>query len=106
MSVRKFLAPGGCASADDFLLRNKVIGCDGVFSTTRRLLVGAEHDAKYAHQIVYRAFVPIPGAVAALGAAKAGTQTGHMGPDAYIMSFPVSLPLPPFLLPAPFGPSG
>jgi salicylate hydroxylase len=78
----------------------KVIGCDGVFSTTRRLLLGAEHDAKYAHQIVYRAFVPIPGAVAALGANKANTQTGHMGPDAYIMSFPVSLLL------APFGPSG
>jgi hypothetical protein len=55
------------------------------------LLLGAEYDAKYAHQIVYRAFVPLPGAVAALGEAKVYTQTGHMGPDAYIMSFPVSL---------------
>lgn len=74
----------------------KVIGCDGVFSTTRRLLLGVEHDAKYAHQIVYRAFVPIPGAVAALGETKANTQTGHMGPDAYIMSFPVSRSLSSF----------
>lgn len=67
-----------------------VIGSDGVFSTMRRLLLGAEHDAKYAHQLVYRAFVPIPSAVAALGTEKANTQTGHMGPGAYIMSFPIT----------------
>ncbi|KAL9619495.1 MAG: hypothetical protein Q9160_005858 [Pyrenula sp. 1 TL-2023] len=67
-----------------------VIGCDGVYSTTRKLLLGADPaaKAKYSHKMVYRALAPMPGAVAALGAAKATVQCLHLGHDAHMVSFP------------------
>lgn len=58
----------------------KVIGCDGAFSSTRRLLLGAEYDAKYAHQTVYRAFIPIPAAIAALGREQSRHSNRPHGP--------------------------
>ncbi|OIW25916.1 FAD/NAD(P)-binding domain-containing protein [Coniochaeta ligniaria NRRL 30616] len=79
-------ADGTSAEAD------VVIGCDGVHSTTRKLLLGADPAAKasYSHKMVYRAFVPMSGAVTALGADKANVQCFHLGPDAHMVSFPVN----------------
>jgi len=45
----------------------------------------------YTHKVVYRAVVPIADGIAALGEDKANNQCTHMGPDAHIVSFPVSL---------------
>ncbi|KAK2067806.1 hypothetical protein P8C59_001513 [Phyllachora maydis] len=69
-----------------------VLGCDGVHSTMRRELLGHDHpaaQAHYAHKTVYRALVPLPGAMAALGAAKASRSGNHLGPGAHIVSYPV-----------------
>jgi salicylate hydroxylase len=69
-----------------------VIGCDGIHSVTRKLLLGKEHPASnpsYTHKTVFRALVPFPGAIAALGADKASDYCLHLGPDAHMISFPV-----------------
>ncbi|KAJ6119136.1 hypothetical protein N7523_003416 [Penicillium sp. IBT 18751x] len=69
-----------------------VIGCDGVHAATRKLLLGAIPAAKatYSHKMVYRAMVPMSGAIAALGADKANVHCLHLGPDAHMVSFPVN----------------
>lgn len=70
-----------------------VIGCDGIHSATRKLLLGREHPASspgYTHKNVFRALVPFSGAVAALGADKAGDYCLHLGPNAHMISFPVN----------------
>ncbi|KAI3390923.1 hypothetical protein diail_8350 [Diaporthe ilicicola] len=68
-----------------------VIGCDGVHSTTRKLLLGTDlaAEATYSHKMVYRALVPLSGAAAALGVAKASVMCFHVGPGAHMVSFPV-----------------
>nr|WDW19278.1 FAD-dependent monooxygenase [Penicillium meliponae] len=79
-------ADGSQAEAD------LVIGCDGVHSATRKLLLGDTPAARagYSHKAVYRAFVPMAGAINALGAEKANRQGIHMGPNAHMVSFPVN----------------
>ncbi|KAL4818753.1 hypothetical protein BDW67DRAFT_189968 [Aspergillus spinulosporus] len=70
-----------------------VIACDGVHSTARKVLLGADHpaaNAKYSRKAVYRALVPMPAAIDALGTEKAHVQIAHCGPDAHIVSFPVN----------------
>lgn len=68
-----------------------VIGCDGVHSSTRKTLLG-DHPAskaRYSHKTVYRALVPLDGAISALGITKASRGGNHVGPDAHVVSFPV-----------------
>ncbi|KAK3304865.1 uncharacterized protein B0T15DRAFT_437576 [Chaetomium strumarium] len=80
-------ADGSTAEAD------VVIGCDGIHSATRKLLLGADHPAtkpSYSHKKFFRAIVPFPGAVAALGPDKAHDYCIHLGPDAHMISFPVN----------------
>lgn len=70
-----------------------VIGCDGIKSRTRKLLFGDNEPvshASYTHQVAYRAVVPIAGGVAALGEDKANNQCMHMGPNAHVLTYPVS----------------
>ncbi|KAJ6014707.1 hypothetical protein N7540_009298 [Penicillium herquei] len=70
-----------------------VIACDGIHSTTRKIFLGAEHpaaNAKYSQKAMYRAMVPMPSAINALGTDKAHVQIAHMGPNAHIVSFPVN----------------
>ncbi|KAK3681622.1 hypothetical protein B0T22DRAFT_502185 [Podospora appendiculata] len=79
-------ADGTTAAAD------VLIGCDGIHSATRPLLLGADHPSAhptYTHKTVFRALVPFPGAVAALGADKAHDYSLHLGPNAHMISFPV-----------------
>ncbi|KAL5002548.1 hypothetical protein BDV10DRAFT_191362 [Aspergillus recurvatus] len=78
---------GGVGEAD------VVIACDGVHSTARKVLLGADHpaaNAGYSRKAVYRALVPMPAAIDALGPEKAHVQIAHCGPDAHIVSFPVN----------------
>ncbi|KAJ5730544.1 uncharacterized protein N7483_005052 [Penicillium malachiteum] len=73
--------------------RCTLIACDGIHSTTRKIFLGADHlaaNAKYSQKAMYRAMVPMPSAINALGTDKAHVQIAHMGPDAHIVSFPVN----------------
>lgn len=79
-------ADGSTASAD------MIIGCDGIHSSTRALLLGENHPASrpsYVHTVAYRTVVPMADAIAALGEDKAKSACMHCGPDANMMSYPV-----------------
>ncbi|THZ71498.1 putative salicylate hydroxylase [Aureobasidium pullulans] len=80
---------GSTAQADADL----VIGCDGIKSRTRALLLGSDHPAskpQYTHKLSYRALIPMEKAIAALGAQKALNQCMHIGPDRHLLHFPVA----------------
>ncbi|KAJ5272903.1 hypothetical protein N7478_008028 [Penicillium angulare] len=69
-----------------------VLGCDGIHSTIREVLVGADHPAtrpSYPHTVAYRTMIPIDAGIAAIGKAKAMTGCMHCGPNANVMSYPV-----------------
>lgn len=71
-----------------------VLGCDGIHSRTRQLLLGEDHPAarpSFTHQLGYRAVLPISEAKEILGDAKGGSDYCiHIGPNAYVPSYPVS----------------
>jgi salicylate hydroxylase len=77
---------GSTAEADALL------GCDGIHSTTRKVLLGVDHPASwpgYTHIAAYRTMVPIDVGIAALGENVAKSGCMHTGPDACLMSYPV-----------------
>lgn len=81
-------ADGSTAKAD------VVIGCDGIHSTTREVLLGADHPASrpsFTHMVAYRTMVPIAAGIAALGEDKARSTCMHCGPNANVMSYPVRI---------------
>ena len=70
-----------------------VIGCDGIKSRVRQLLLGENSPASYAHyshKFAYRALVPMDKAVEVLGHYRAHNQHMHMGPGAHLLTFPVA----------------
>ncbi|KAK3297386.1 uncharacterized protein B0H64DRAFT_440856 [Chaetomium fimeti] len=70
-----------------------LIGCDGIHSATRKLLLGPDHPAanpSYTHKKVFRGLAPFDGVVAALGNEKAHDYLSHLGPDAHMLSFPIN----------------
>lgn len=70
-----------------------VIGCDGIKSNVRRLVLGDTNPASYphfSHKIAYRALIPMERAEPLLGSFKARNQHMHMGPGAHVLHFPVS----------------
>ncbi|KAK0713561.1 hypothetical protein B0T26DRAFT_742188 [Lasiosphaeria miniovina] len=80
-------ADGTTAQAD------AVIGCDGIKSKVRQVLLGADSPASYphfSHKVAYRALVPMAAAEAALGTFKARNQHMHTGPGAHLLHFPVA----------------
>ena len=88
--------PSYCSPYEEGLIlsyASLVVGCDGIHSRTRQLVLGEDHAAAratYSHKVAYRAVVPIDGGVEALGADKANNQCAHLGPDGHTVSFPVS----------------
>ncbi|KAK4454497.1 salicylate hydroxylase [Podospora aff. communis PSN243] len=69
-----------------------VIGCDGIRSRVRQLLLGEDSPAALPHytsKFCYRALVPMDRAVAAVGQYKAGTRFMHNGPGAHVITYPV-----------------
>ncbi|RMZ82269.1 hypothetical protein DV738_g1890, partial [Chaetothyriales sp. CBS 135597] len=79
-------ADGSTAEAD------VLVGCDGIHSSVREQLLGANHPAShpsYTHTVAYRTMVPIDAAIAALGEDKARSGCMHCGPDVNMMSYPV-----------------
>jgi salicylate hydroxylase len=71
-----------------------VIGCDGINSTMRKVILGADEPAShptYSHNVAYRTVVPVADASSALGQDKANSPCMHLGPDAVIVSYPVCI---------------
>lgn len=80
-------ADGGSANA------HVLIGCDGIHSTIRELLLGTDHPAShpsFSHVVAYRTMVPIIAGIEALGKDKALSACMHCSPGVNMMSYPVS----------------
>ena len=71
-----------------------VIGCDGIKSRVRKLILGEGSPAaepSYNHQYALRGLIPIERAIAALGDYKARNRHMHLGPGSYVITVPVGL---------------
>ncbi|KAL9639041.1 MAG: hypothetical protein Q9164_001176 [Protoblastenia rupestris] len=70
-----------------------VIGCDGIRSRVRQLILGEDNPASYpgySHKFAFRGLIPMEKAKAALGDAKTQTRHMHLGIDAHALTFPVA----------------
>ncbi|KAL2813939.1 hypothetical protein BDW59DRAFT_24934 [Aspergillus cavernicola] len=70
-----------------------VIGCDGIRSRVRQIVLGENHPAArpgYSHKYAFRGLAPMDRAKAALGEEKTSTRHMHLGPDAHALTFPVA----------------
>lgn len=70
-----------------------VVGCDGIKSRVRQLIVGTDHPSAYptyTHKYAYRGLVPMDKAVEVVGEERAKNACMHMGPDGHMLTFAVS----------------
>lgn len=71
-----------------------VIGCDGIKSRIRRLLLEDEYPEccapQYTHKVAYRTLIPMDAAISALGEETARNQNMHIGPQRHVLHFPVA----------------
>ncbi|KAE8153337.1 hypothetical protein BDV25DRAFT_136943 [Aspergillus avenaceus] len=70
-----------------------VIGCDGIKSRVRELMLGEGNPASYphyTHKIAYRGLVPMDEATDRLGHYRAHNQHMYGGPNAHVLHFPVA----------------
>ncbi|KAI8691838.1 hypothetical protein LRP88_09101 [Fusarium phalaenopsidis] len=84
--VTMSFADGTTASAD------AVIGCDGIKSRVRQLVVGLDHPSAhptYSYKYAYRGMVPMERAVEAVGEERARNATMHLGKGGHVLTFPV-----------------
>lgn len=75
------------------LTERTVIGCDGIKSKTRNIVLGPDSTAgkpTYTHVNSYPTVIPMEKAVSALGERKARAFHNHLGPDANILHYPVA----------------
>lgn len=75
-----------------------LLGCDGIHSVTRKVLLGADHPASragFSHTVTYRTMVPIDVGIKALGEKVATCACNHLGPNADLLVYPVCDHLPP-----------
>ncbi|KEZ46252.1 Salicylate hydroxylase [Scedosporium apiospermum] len=80
-------ADGSSASAD------AVIGCDGIKSRVREIVVGASHPSahpSYSYKYAYRGLLSMEKAIEALGEERARNACMHMGPDGHVLTFPIA----------------
>jgi salicylate hydroxylase len=67
-----------------------VIGCDGIKSQTRRILLGSdEYKAVYSGKCAYRGLVPMTKAIELLGEEKAMNSQIYFGYHGHILTFPI-----------------
>ncbi|KAI1844489.1 hypothetical protein JX265_010016 [Neoarthrinium moseri] len=69
-----------------------VVGCDGIKSRVREIIVGEKHPsakAKYTHMYGYRGVIPMEKAVDIIGEERATNSCVWIGPNAHILSYPV-----------------
>lgn len=70
-----------------------VIGCDGIRSKVRRIMLGDSHPAahpSYSHKYAIRGLIPMEKAREALGEWRTSTRLMHLGPKAHALTFPVA----------------
>ncbi|KAL1953766.1 hypothetical protein VTO42DRAFT_2297 [Malbranchea cinnamomea] len=70
-----------------------VIGCDGIKSRVRQIVVGAAHPSaqpSYSHKYAYRGLIPMQKAVEAIGEERAQNSCMYMGPGGHVLTFPVN----------------
>ena len=70
-----------------------MIGCDGIRSRVRQLILGEKNPASYpsySHKFAFRGLIPIDRAIAALGEEKTSTRHMHLGPNGLALTFPVA----------------
>ncbi|KAI7762563.1 hypothetical protein LZL87_008909 [Fusarium oxysporum] len=70
-----------------------IVGCDGIKSKVREILVGSDHPSSkcsYTHKYAYRGMIPMQQAVKVLGDEKALNATIWMGKDNHLLSYPVA----------------
>ncbi|KAJ7200236.1 salicylate 1-monooxygenase sala [Mycena haematopus] len=81
--VLKF-ADGTSADAD------AVVGCDGIHSRVRRMILGSDHpsvEPTYTHKYAYRGAVPMEEAVEAIGEEKAKNAALYLGKEGHVLTF-------------------
>ena len=86
-------ADGSSASAD------AVIGCDGIKSRVREIVVGASHPSvypSYTHKYAYRGMLPMDKAIEALGEERARNSCMHVSVRTTKSGMPVVQRLTPF----------
>ncbi|KAI0020008.1 hypothetical protein F4780DRAFT_770958 [Xylariomycetidae sp. FL0641] len=69
------------------------IGCDGIRSRVRQLILGEANPASYAvytHKYCFRALVPMAPARAAVGEPRTRNRFMYLGPGAHAMTYPVA----------------
>jgi salicylate hydroxylase len=69
-----------------------IVGCDGVNSRTRAVVLGEDHPAVksvYTGKYVYRGLIPMDDAIKAVGEEKAQNAQLWMGPDRHVLTFVV-----------------
>ena len=72
---------------------NAIIGCDGIKSRVRQIMVGVDHPSAkptYTHKYTYRGLVPMEEAIKAIGSERAQNACMHMAPDGHMLTFPVN----------------
>jgi salicylate hydroxylase len=77
---------GSTAEAD------AVIGCDGVKSRTRQILLGNEHEAThptFTGKYAYRGLIPMEKAIEAVGEELAMNSQMYLGRHGHILTFPI-----------------
>ncbi|EFQ30890.1 uncharacterized protein GLRG_06034 [Colletotrichum graminicola M1.001] len=70
-----------------------VIGCDGIKSLTRGIVVGHDHPSAkctYSHKYAYRGLIPMPQAIEILGAERATAFGLWVSHDVHLVSYPVA----------------
>ncbi|KAL3446458.1 hypothetical protein BJX65DRAFT_318559 [Aspergillus insuetus] len=70
-----------------------VIGCDGIKSRTRQIMIGEDDPAAlpgFTHMVAYRAVIPLEAVVAAMGEDKGYSHCLHVGPGAYTVTYPIA----------------
>ncbi|KAB5566072.1 salicylate 1-monooxygenase sala [Coniochaeta sp. 2T2.1] len=86
--LRLLFRDGTVATAD------AVIGCDGIKSRTREIMLGPDKMAQakcgYSGKYAYRCLIPMAEAIEALGEEKAANTSLWMGPNCHALTFPVS----------------
>ncbi|KAI9791591.1 MAG: hypothetical protein M1816_003677 [Peltula sp. TS41687] len=86
--VRLLFEDGSTAEAD------AVVGCDGVRSTVRQLMLGNQtilDDLTFSGKCAYRGLVPMAKAKEALGDYLAGSSSMYLGPGAHVLTYPIDL---------------
>ena len=87
---RVFLQFGDGTTAEADVL----LGCDGLRSRVRQLVLGRKNPAShpsYSHKFAFRGLIPMQKAREALGEDKSSTRYMHLGPEGHVLTFPVAM---------------